>query len=152
MARMYSGHKGKHGSKHFPIKRTPRWMKYRREDVVKFVVELAKQKHSSAMIGTIIRDQYGIPDVRVMTGKTVSRIMKENNFYPKMPEDMMNLLRKAVLLYEHLSRNKKDKHSLRSLKNLEAKIRRLAKYYKGRKVLPAGWTYRPEEAKLIVQR
>jgi small subunit ribosomal protein S15 len=152
MARMYSRHKGKHGSKHPPIKKVPKWLKYKKEDVINLVVDLAKQRYSSAMIGTILRDSYGIPDVKVITGKTISQIMKENNLYPSLPEDLMNLLRKAVNVYEHLRKNKKDKNSLRNLQNLESKIRRLVKYYKKVKVLPKDWTYSPEEAKLIVQR
>ncbi len=152
MSRMYSGHKGKHGSKHFPVKRVPKWMKHSREEVVKLVIEQAKQKHGSAMVGTILRDQYGVPDVRIMTGKAVSRIMKENKLYPSMPEDLLNLLRKAVDARDHMARFKKDSHSKRSLQNLESKIRRMAKYYKREKVLPEGWVYDPEEARLIVQK
>lgn len=152
MARMYSGHKGKHGSKHFPIKRVPKWMKHTRDDVVKNAIELAKQKHSSAMVGTILRDQYGIPDVRVMTGKTIAQIMKANKLYPNMPEDMLNLLRHAVDIHDHLGRYRKDSHSKRSLQNLESHIRRLAKYYKREKLLPEDWAYSLEKARLIVQK
>jgi len=151
MARMYSRHKGKSGSKRFPIKRIPRWMKYRKADVVDLIINLAKQKYSSAMIGTILRDQYGIPDAGVVVGKSISEVMKENNLYPKIPEDLMNLLKKAVGMHEHLGRNKMDRHSKRNLQNLESKIRRLSKYYLRKKKLPEGWTYSPEEAKLIVQ-
>ena len=152
MARMYSRHKGKHGSKHYPIRRVPKWMKSTRDDVVRTVIELAKQKNSSAMIGTIMRDRYGIPDVRTMTGKNISDMMKANKVYPNMPEDMLNLLRHAVSMRDHLKRSRKDRHSLRSLLNLESKIRRLAKYYKKEKMLPQNWTYSPEEARLIIQK
>ncbi|HLC59761.1 MAG TPA: 30S ribosomal protein S15 [archaeon] len=152
MARMYSRHKGSHGSKRFPIKRTPKWTKYTREDIIKIIIDLAKEKNSSAKIGAILRDTHGIPDAKVMIGRPISKIMKENDLYPKLPEDMMNLLRKAVELYDHLKRHRKDNHSLRSLQNLESKIRRLSKYYKREKVLPQNWKYVPEEAKLIVQK
>jgi len=104
------------------------------------------------MIGLILRDQYGIPDVKLITGKKISQIMKEHGLYPEIPEDLLNLLRKAVKLREHLEKHKKDKHSRRGLENLESKIRRLVKYYIRRKVLPKDWTYSPERAKLLVQR
>ena len=104
------------------------------------------------MIGTILRDQFGIPDVKVITGKKISKIMKEHGLYPSYPEDLLNLLRKAVHLRRHLEVHKKDKHSMRGLQLLESKIRRLAKYYVKTGVLPEGWKYDPEEAKLIVQR
>ncbi len=152
MARVYSRGRGKHGSHKPPIKRIPRWLGYKREEVKDLVVKLAKERHSSAMVGTILRDQYGIPDVKVITGKTIAKIMKENELYPQMPEDMLNLLRKAVNLREHLTRSKQDKHSKKGLENLESKIRRLGKYYSREGMLPKDWKYNAEQAKLIVQQ
>lgn len=152
LARMYSGRKGKAKSHKPPIKRIPRWMKYRKNKIEELIVNLAKDRHSSAMIGTILRDQYGIPDVKVIVGKTISQIMKENKLYPHMPEDMLNMLRKAVVLREHLAKNKSDKHSKKGLDNLESKIRRLGKYYSREGTLPKEWKYNAEQAKLIVQQ
>lgn len=152
MARMYSRKKGKHGSKKPPAKTPPRWVSYSKEEVEKLVIDLANKKYSSAKIGLILRDQYGIPDVKLITGKKIAKIMKEHNLYPEIPEDLMNLLKKAVKLREHLEKHKKDKHSRRGLENLESRIRRLIKYYIRKKVLPKDWTYSPERAKLLVQR
>ena len=104
------------------------------------------------MIGTILRDQYGIPDVKMITGKTVSRIMKDRKLYPEMPEDMLNLLKKVVNLREHLERNKADQLSKKGLLNLESKIRRLGKYYSREGMLPKGWRYDPTKAKLLIQK
>ena len=104
------------------------------------------------MIGTILRDQYGIPDSKIVTNKNISRIMQENKLYPDMPEDMLNLLKKSVLLRGHLARNKADKHSRKGLENLESKIRRLGKYYSRVGALPEDWRYDPEKAKLLVQK
>jgi len=152
MAKIYSGKKGKHGSKKPPVKITPRWAKYKKEDIENLVVKLAKERHSTAVIGTILRDQHGIPDVKAIIGKTVAEIMREKNLYPEMPEDMLSLLKKAVVLREHLERNKADKYSQKGLENLESKIRRLGKYYVRKGLLPKNWSYKPEEAKLIVQK
>jgi len=152
MARIYSGRKGKHGSKKPPVKIFPRWVKLKKEQVENLVEELAKQRMSSGKIGTILRDQYGIPDVKTITGKTISKIMRQKNLYPELPEDMMKLFTKAVSIRAHLERNKKDKHSLHGLENLESKIRRLGKYYSRKEILPADWKYSPEKAKLIVQK
>jgi len=115
-------------------------------------VELAKQRKTSAQIGTVLRDEYGVPDVKAATGKSVAQIMKENDIYSELPEDMISLLRKAVKLRAHLESNKADKHSKKGLENLESKIRRLGKYYVRKGKLPKGWKYSPEEAKLIVQK
>lgn len=152
MARVYSGRKGKHGSKKPPVKMKPKWVKQKKQEVEKLVIKLAKERNSSAMVGTILRDKYGIPNIKVITDKSIVQIMKENQIYPELPEDLMNLLKKAVNLHGHLGRSKADKHSKKGLQNLESKIRRLAKYYIRKKLIPAGWRYSVEEAKLIVQK
>ncbi|MBI2547541.1 MAG: 30S ribosomal protein S15 [Candidatus Aenigmarchaeota archaeon] len=152
MARIYSGKKGKASSHRPPYKTVPKWLKYNKEDIEKIIVDLSKQKHTSAMIGTILRDSYGIPDSTVVTEKPISEIMKENSLYPTLPEDLMFLLRKAVSLKKHMTSFKKDKHSQRGLENLESKIRRLVKYYVRKGKLPKSWAYNPEQARLIVEK
>jgi small subunit ribosomal protein S15 len=151
MARMYSGKKVKAGSHKPPVKIVPRWVKLKKDEIENLVEKLARQNLTSAQIGTILRDQYGIPDVKAITGKSISKIMREKKVYPEMPEDLMNLLKKAVNLRSHLEKNKADKHSLRGLENLESKIKRLGKYYSRKGILPPNWEYSPEKAKLIVQ-
>ncbi|OYT41520.1 MAG: 30S ribosomal protein S15 [Candidatus Aenigmarchaeota archaeon ex4484_224] len=152
MARMYARKRGKSGSKKPPIKKIPKWVKYKKEEVEKLVIQLAKEGYSSAMIGLILRDKYGIPDVKLITGKKISQIMKENDLYPNLPEDLLNLMRKAVNLYDHLQKHKSDKHSRRGYQLLEAKINRLIKYYKRRKILPKDFKYNVEMARILVQR
>lgn len=152
MARIYSRKRGKHGSKRPPVSKKHSWTPLKKKEIETLVVELAKQRHSSAKIGILLRDKYGVPDVKIATGKTISRIMEENKIYPELPEDMISLLRKAVKLREHLETNKADKHSKKGLENLESKIRRLGKYYVRKGELPKGWKYSYEDAKLIVQK
>ena len=77
--------------------------------------------------------------------------MKKHNLYPEFPEDMFNLMKKAVNLRAHLENNRKDYTSSRGLELTESKIRRLAKYYRNEKILPEGWKYDPEKAKLMVR-
>ncbi|MEM5829250.1 MAG: 30S ribosomal protein S15 [Candidatus Aenigmatarchaeota archaeon] len=152
MARMYSGKRGRAGSHKPPVKIVPKWVKLKKEEIEDLIEKLAKQRLTSAQIGMILRDQYGIPDVKTIVGKDISEIMKERGVYPEIPEDLMNLLRKAVNLRAHLEKHKKDKHSLRGLQNLESKIKRLGKYYSKRGMLPKDWEYSPEKARLIVQK
>lgn len=152
MARVYSRKKGKHGSKKPPIKIVPRWTRYKKDDVEKLIVKLAKEKKNSATIGTILRDQYGITDTKILAGKTVTKIMRENKLYPEMPEDLLGLLRKAVSVRSHLEKHKKDTISKKGLENLESKIRRLGKYYSREDLIEKGWKYDPEKAKLIIQQ
>ncbi len=46
-------------------------------------------------IGTILRDQYAIPLVKPITGKSISDTLKSANLAPAMPEDLANLMKKA---------------------------------------------------------
>lgn len=149
---MHARKKGKSGSKKPLMKTAPRWVIYKKAEVEKLVVNLAKEGYSSAMIGIILRDRYGIPSVKLITGKSISQIMKENKLYPKYPEDLLNLLKRAVNLRAHLAIHKKDYTSKRNLGLLESKIRRLVKYYIRKKILPEDWKYDPEKAKVIVQQ
>jgi len=116
------------------------------------VVKLAKDGMQAAQIGMALRDQYGIPLVRAVTKKTIGQILASNQLAPGIPDDLFNLLKKAVKLHAHMGLNKRDAHSKRGLELLESKIRRLVKYYTGTGRLPAGWTYNAEQAKLIVEK
>jgi small subunit ribosomal protein S15 len=76
MARIYSRKRGKHGSKKPPMRKAHDWTPLKKKEIETLIVELAKQRNSSAKIGTILRDKYGVPDVRTATGKSVAQIMK----------------------------------------------------------------------------
>ncbi|ACS90324.1 30S ribosomal protein S15 [Thermococcus sibiricus] len=151
MARLHARKRGKSGSKKPPRTAPPTWVDYTAEEVENLVVKLRKDGHSVAMIGTILRDQYGIPSVRLITGKKITKILEENNLAPELPEDLMFLIRKAVKLRKHLEQHPKDLHSRRGLQLTESKIRRLVKYYRETGRLPANWRYDPEQAKLLVR-
>ena len=97
----------------------------------------------------MLRDNYGIPDVPKVTGKKVVQILKEAKQAPELPEDLTSLIKKQTLLIKHIEINKKDMASRRGLMLTESKIRRLTKYYQRNKVLPKGWTYSADQAKLI---
>jgi len=152
VARIHARKRGKAGSKRPSRKTPPKWVRYKKNEIEKLVIKLAKEGNSTSMIGLILRDQFGVPSVEKITGKTISEIMKENNIYPKLPEDLFNLLKQAVNLRNHLEKDKKDYTSKRGLELLESKIRRLAKYYARKKIIPEDWRYSPEKAKLLVQK
>ena len=113
---------------------------------------MGKAGHSTAQIGTVLRDQHAVPNVRLVTGKRIGTILAENNIGGTYPEDMMNLMRQAVRIIEHLgSGNHKDIHNKRSLELTEAKIRKLAKYYITEGKLPSDWRYKRDELRLMVE-
>jgi len=149
MARMHSRKKGKAGSKR-PTTST-KWVVYKDKEVERLVIKLRKDGLQSSDIGRILRDQYGIPSVKTITKKTIIQILEENNLLTKIPEDLLNLLKKAVNLRDHMAKNKKDYTSKHGLELLESKIRRLIKYYVKNKKLPDGFKYEPERAKLLVE-
>ncbi len=147
---MYSRKRGKSGS-HKPMQKTAKWVDYKPNEVEDLVIKYAKQGMHSAKIGSILRDHYGIPSVKVVTKKTIAQILKENDLYSKLPEDLFNLLKRVVELRVHLENNKRDYQSYRGLELTESKVRRLAKYYIRKGVLPKGWKYDPEQAKLLIR-
>ena len=132
-------------------KMPPTWVKYKPEEVVDLVVKLAKEGNTSAKIGLILRDSYGIPDVKSITGKKISKILEENNLSPKIPDDLRSLIIRAINLRKHLKRNKKDKHSTRGLQIVESRIRSLSRYYKRKNKLPQDWKYIPERAEFLIK-
>jgi small subunit ribosomal protein S15 len=151
MARMYSGKHGKHGSTK-PVRKTPpTWLKYKPFEVEKLVVKLANEKKSSAEIGTVLRDMYGIPNVKAVTGKKVIMILKENELATKVPEDLANLIKRVMAIVKHVDANKKDQDAKRGLTLTESKIRRLIKYYKNKKILPESWRYSADQAKFLIK-
>ncbi|KYK29849.1 MAG: 30S ribosomal protein S15 [Theionarchaea archaeon DG-70-1] len=150
MARMHSKKRGKSRSKR-PLRTSPpTWSEYSREEVVDLVLKYRKDEYSPSMIGIVLRDQHGIPSVKLATGKKITTILEEHKAALKLPEDLTNLMKQAVNLRKHLEENPKDLHSRRGLQLCESKIRRLVKYYRGRK-LPQDWRYDPERAELLVR-
>ena len=71
--------KGKSHSMRPVSRRPPSWCKYQPEEVESFIIKLAKEGHSMSSIGTILRDQYAIPLVKPITGKSISDTLKAAN-------------------------------------------------------------------------
>jgi small subunit ribosomal protein S15 len=150
MARIHSRKKGKSGS-HKPYRQNQaQWVELNSNQIEELIIELAKEGRSTAEIGAILRDQWGIPSVKLSIKKKILKILEENQLAPKLPEALKNLMKRAINLRSHLSTNKKDLHNQRALHLVEAKIKRLAKYYIREGKLSADWKYTPERAKLLV--
>ncbi|MBN2459552.1 30S ribosomal protein S15 [Candidatus Woesearchaeota archaeon] len=151
MTRMHSGAKGKSGSTKPSKKVVPSWLKYKPKEIELLIVKYAKEGKNPSQIGMYLRDEYGIPDVKVVTGKSITRILKDKNLLKEIPEDLMALIRRAVLLRKHLDDNKKDMSAKRGLILTESKIKRLTKYYKSTSRMPLEWKYDPKKIKLVVE-
>ncbi len=113
----------------------PEWSDVDSDAVEEYVVELAEQGHSPSEIGIKLRDEgvqgTPVPDISLVTGKKVTEILEENDAEPELPEDLRNLMERAVRLREHMDENPGDHQNKRALQNTEAKIRRLVDYYHG---------------------
>jgi small subunit ribosomal protein S15 len=136
--------KGKSHSRRPMSKRAPEWCRYSPEEVEAFVIKLAKEENPPSKIGVILRDQYGIPLVKPIVGKSIKKIIEDGGLDIAIPEDLANLIEKASALRRHLKRNKADAVNKSSLELIISKIRRLAKYYTEREVLPKDWKYEPK--------
>lgn len=129
----------------------PDWVEYSTEEIEEIILKLRKEGKSTSVIGIILRDQYGIPDVKSVTDMKITQILEKHNQGEEYPEDLMNLIRKAVNIRDHLKENPKDLHTKRGLQLVESRIRRLVKYYTREGVLPEGWRYDPQKAALLVK-
>lgn len=151
MARMHARKKGKSGS-HPPLeKQKPTWIRYKPKEIELLVGKLAKEGKSSSEIGIILRDSYGIPSVKMLTEKNVTEILKEKKLLPELPEDLLFLIRRAITIRKHLESNRQDMFGKRGLQRTESKIKRLVKYYKNTKKLPADWKYDFESVKIYAE-
>ena len=130
-------------------KQHPDWSALNPREVESRAVELAKSGKSTSEIGIILRDQYAVPDIRIATGKRLTKVLEENEVKPEVPEDLRNLINRASQLKKHLDEHKKDFKNKRGLQILESKIRGLEKYYSSQGRLPKDWKYTTEQAKLM---
>ena len=152
MARLHSRKKGKSGSTRPPRLEKPVWIERSTEEVENLVVKLAKKGYSKSIIGNILRDSYGVPLVRIITGKRISQILEENEIEFSLPEDLTNLVKKALNIRKHIESNHKDLEGKKGLQRTESKIYRLIRYYKKNKVLPMDFKYDIKKMQTLVAR
>jgi len=150
MARMHARRKGKSSSSKPFRTAKPEWLEVDRKEIMDLIVELYHKGYTTSKIGIELRDVHGIPDVKTALGVSMYDILEQRGEKMEYPEDLMNLMRKAVRMHRHMNENRKDIHNKRSLQLTEAKIRRLGRYYSRKGLLPDRWSYRLDKAKLIV--
>ena len=122
MARMHTRRRGQSCSVRPARNEAPSWSNTDKAAIEKLIVDLRKEGTSSSMIGLILRDRHGVPDVKMVTGKSIGDILVENKISSEIPEDLRDLMVKALGLRKHLEDNKKDLHNKRQLHLVEAKI------------------------------
>merc|ERR1712072_743620 len=122
-------------------RKAPAWATMAPTNVSEMIVKNAKKGLTPSQIGVLMRDVYGIPQVRFLTGKKILRILKKRGCAPTYPEDLYHLIKKAVSMRKHMQKNRKDKDSKFRLVLVESRIHRLARYSRRTKQLPANWKY-----------
>ena len=150
MARMYSGSRGKSGSKK-PLKKTvPSWTRLGAKEAEMLIAKLGKEGNSASYIGLMLRDKYGVPDVQALCGKSVTEVLKDKKQLPDLPEDVTSLMKRAAAINKHLEANRHDMTAHRGLILTESKIKRLVKYYKTTGRIPENWKYNIEQASYLL--
>jgi small subunit ribosomal protein S15 len=142
MARLYTSKRGRSGSTRPISKKAPTWCKYTAEEVEELVKKLSREGNSPSTIGVLLRDRYGVPLVKSLTGKTVHELLSDTQQTGTVPEDLGVLVKKAGDLRRHLEKNRKDYVNKRSLAMIESKIHRLVKYYRAKGQLKPEWEYK----------
>jgi small subunit ribosomal protein S15 len=148
MARTHSHRRGKSHSIRPPSRRVPPWVTYSPDELTAFIVKFAKDGLTPSQIGVRLRDEFGVPLVQPIAGKSILQVLAEHGVKAALPEDLERLLRRAQSLQAHLRAHPADHTNVRSLELLEAKVHRLAKYYKAAGRLPHTWKYSAVVAQL----
>lgn len=152
MARIHARRRGDSGSVRPHRTEAPSWSNTDVKAIEKVIIDLKKEGYSSSRIGLVLRDRYGVPDVKLVMGKRIDQILEENGLQSEIPEDLRNLIVKSLGLRKHLIENKNDLHNKRQLQLTESKVRRLVRYYTGSGRLPSDWSYKPETAEILLSR
>jgi small subunit ribosomal protein S15 len=144
-------HTHRHGQSHStrPIAtKTPTWVSSSPKEIEELVTKYGKDGVTMSQIGIKMRDQHAIPLVKPIAKKSIKKILEDNGIKHEIPEDLNNIVKKALNLQRHLKSNNSDKRNVRSLELVEAKVHRISTYYKKIGVLPRNWKYKSVVAQL----
>ena len=151
MARLHSRRKGKAGTKRPKSVTVAEWTPMKRAEIEEAILKMAREGVPPAKIGLILRDQNGVPNLRAQLGMSLREFLKKEKALGEYPEDLLNLIKKAVRMSGHIKASKNDTHNSVKLGHVESKIHRLVKYYSSKGMLPPGWRYEREKASLLVK-
>jgi small subunit ribosomal protein S15 len=148
MGRVHTHRHGKSHSIRPATLRAPSWVTQSPAEIEELVVKYSKDGLTPSQIGIKLRDQHAIPLIKPMIKKSMDQVLEEHDLKAEMPEDLENIVRKAVNLQKHLKSNKGDNRNVRSLELIEAKVHRLSVYYKRIGRIPKTWKYKSVVAQL----
>jgi small subunit ribosomal protein S15 len=144
-------HTHQHGKSHSirPIDpKKPDWVKQSNEEIEGLIIKYAKEGMTTSQIGMKLRDQHAIPLVKPIINKGIKEVLIENKLNSEIPEDLNNIVMKAVNLQKHLKENRSDNRNTRALELVEAKVHRLSTHYKETGEIDQKWKYKSVVAQL----
>ena len=115
MGRLHSHNYGKSHSTRPLNPKSPSWVTQDLKEIEGLIIKYAKDDLAPSQIGVKLRDQHSIPLVKPIIKKTITKVLEENDLKTDLPEDMNNIVKKALGLQKHLKTNKKDNRNIRSL-------------------------------------
>lgn len=97
------------------------WTKIKPAEIEKIVVDLARQGNAPEKIGLILRDQHGIPKVKLL-GVRIGKILSKNKL--ESSSEKKNTVLKIENLKKHFEKNKHDYTAIRKAVMYSARINR----------------------------
>jgi small subunit ribosomal protein S15 len=88
------------------------WVKIKPAELEKIVVDLYKQGESTAKIGLVLRDKYGIPKAKLL-GKRIAEILTNAKVALRSGKDIIQ--KKIDILNKHVEKNKHDQPAKKKL-------------------------------------
>ncbi len=148
MGRLHTHNHGKsHSTRPITLKK-PSWISQTPKEIEEIITKYGKEGLTPSQIGIKLRDQHAIPLAKPIINKGITQVLNENDLKSELPEDLASIVNKAVGLQKHLKTNKSDRRNVRSLELIEAKVHRLAVYYKKIEKIPKNWKYKSVVAQL----
>ncbi len=148
MGRLHTHNHGKsHSTRPITLKK-PSWITQTPKEIEEIITKYGKEGLTPSQIGIKLRDQHAIPLAKPIINKGITQVLDENNLKSDLPEDLASIVNKSVGLQKHLKNNKSDRRNVRSLELIEAKVHRLAVYYKKIEKIPKNWKYKSVVAQL----
>ncbi|MEM0465451.1 MAG: hypothetical protein QXW97_01970 [Candidatus Pacearchaeota archaeon] len=101
----------------------PIWLKYTSDEVRAIILKLANKGMTAEKIGLTLRDQYGIPNVKLY-GFRIKEVLGDKYQDP----NIINLKKKVLAIESHNKKHKKDKKAERAYIISKAKLKKREEY------------------------
>ena len=106
----------------------PAWLKYSKSEVEAIILKLAGKGLTAEKIGLTLRDQYGIPNVKLYDLK-IKEVLGDKFAEPTT----IHLENKLQKIINHFKKNKQDKKTGRALMITKAKLKKRTDYHNSKK-------------------